>query len=242
MRLIQLNIWGGKLQYQILDLIKKQQPDIICMQEVHDLQGPSGAVFVTLEEIKNNCDFNFSYMSPIYSSQYQQRPNSFGNATLSKIKINEEHTIFTYGEYKTNFDLTVDDFNSRNFQHVVLDSQPNLHVLNHHGYLLGDTKDGNQETHRQMKKISDYIKSLKGPVIFAGDLNLAPTTNSIKEIESVLTNLPVKFGINSTYSIFNNNNVVCDYIFVNSEVKVQDFQMSEELVSDHKALILEFDV
>jgi endonuclease/exonuclease/phosphatase family metal-dependent hydrolase len=88
MKLIQLNIWGGKLQHQIPKFLSEEEPDIVCMQEVHDLKGPSGAVFVTLDEIKQKCGFAYSYMSPTYSSTYQRRANSFGNAILTTWKSN----------------------------------------------------------------------------------------------------------------------------------------------------------
>jgi endonuclease/exonuclease/phosphatase family metal-dependent hydrolase len=55
-------------------------------------------------------------------------------------------------------------------------------------------------------------------------------------------NLSAKYRIKSTFNQFNSNDVVCDYIFVNDFVKVRNFKVSNELVSDHKALILEFDI
>jgi endonuclease/exonuclease/phosphatase family metal-dependent hydrolase len=242
MKIVQLNIWGGKLQYQIPEFLKKENPDIVCMQEVHDLKGPSGAVFATLDEIKQKCGYEFVYMSPVYSSQYQQRSNRFGNATLSKFKIKERHTIFTSGQYKDSFDLSIDDFNVRNFQHLVLDCGPGLNVLNHHGYLLENTKEGNQETLRQMKMIADYINKLSGPIILAGDFNLSPTSQSITELDKILINLPVEYGLKSTYNFLNSNNTVSDYIFVNDKVQALKFGSSEDLVSDHQALILEFTI
>jgi endonuclease/exonuclease/phosphatase family metal-dependent hydrolase len=243
MKLIQLNIWGGKLQHQIPKFLSEEEPDIVCMQEVHDLKGPSGAVFVTLDEIKQKCGFAYSYMSPTYSSTYQRRANSFGNAILTNLEIKHSQTVFTYGEYNNDFDLTEDDFNVRNFQHVILSADgSDLNVLNHHGYLLPETKDGNEETLEQMKTIASYVSKLNGPIILAGDFNLAPNSLSIKELEKVLVDLPVKYGVESTYNKFNSNTTVSDYIFVNELVRSQKLEVSEELVSDHKALILEFDI
>jgi endonuclease/exonuclease/phosphatase family metal-dependent hydrolase len=242
-KLIQLNTWGGKLQFQILDFLKSERPDIVCMQEVHDLKGPSGAVFATLDEIKEAGGFEFGFMSPTRSFQYQQRKNSFGNATLSRLKILKAETVFTHGKFKDNFDLTKHDFNSRNFQHLILQSgKRRINVLNHHGYLVLGTKDGNHETARQMEVIADYISKLSGPLILAGDFNLTPRCDSIKVLNRQLLNLSAKYRIKSTFNQFNSNDVVCDYIFVNDFVKVRNFKVSDELVSDHKALILEFDI
>lgn len=243
MKLIQLNIWGGKLNHQVPDFLKRQKPDIVCMQEVHDLKGPSGAVFATLDEIQEYGNFKYRYMSPSYASHYQKRINHFGNAILSQLKITSQKTVFTHGEYNPDFDLTMHDYNVRNFQHVTLETPDGkLQAINHHGFLLPDTKEGDAETLRQMKMITEYIRKLSGPVILAGDFNLEPGSNSIKHIEQYLHNLPVEFGIRSTYNQFNSNDTVCDYIFVNDHVKVTDMSISDELVSDHKALILEFEI
>lgn len=244
MKLIQANIWGGKLMYPIADFFNGQKPDIVCMQEVHDLKGPSGAIFFSLGELKERCGFTYSLMSPSYVSNYQRRKNPFGNAILSNLPITDSETIFTYGEFNDNFDMTEDDFNVRNLQHAVLDvNGQQLHVLNHHGFLIPEHKNGSPETERQMRLIADYVSKLNGPIILCGDFNLASGSSSIKIIDEVLTGLPQQHGLQSTYvSHFNSNSTVSDYIFVNDLVKVKDFNMSEEVISDHKALILDFDI
>ena len=230
--------------YSIADFFNSQKPDIVCMQEVHDLNGPSGAVFFSLGELQERCGFKNSFMSPSYASNYQRRKNPFGNAMLANLPIVSKETIFTYGEFNNDFDITGDEFNVRNLQHAVMEADgQSLHVLNHHGFLIPEHKNGNSETERQMRLITDYVSKLDGPIILCGDFNLAPTSPSIKIIDSLLTNLSQEHGLQSTYvSHFNSNSTVSDYIFVNSLVTVRDFQMSEEVISDHKALILDFEL
>lgn len=58
----------------------------------------------------------------------------------------------------------------------------------------------------------------------------------------LLTDLSAKYGLTNTYNNLNFNNAVCDYILVNNKVTVNHFEMSEKLISDHNALILDFDI
>jgi endonuclease/exonuclease/phosphatase family metal-dependent hydrolase len=244
MKIIQLNIWGGKLGLQIIDFLQREKPDFVCMQEVNDLGGRAGyKFFATLDEIKEEASFKEAAMSASYSSRYMERELKYGNAVLSKFPLESAKTIFTRGEYMRNFDVTKDDGNIRNLQVVTVKINGSvLNILNHHGHHVPGTKAGNDETLRQMRIIADVIDSLEGPVILCGDFNLAPDSKSISILNDKLTNLSIKHGLKRTYNQFSVVNEVCDYIFVNDRVKVRHFGMSEDLISDHKALILEFDL
>jgi endonuclease/exonuclease/phosphatase family metal-dependent hydrolase len=244
MKLIQANIWGGKLGQQVIDFLCQEQPDFVCMQEVNDLKGRSGyKFFATLEEIKTEAGFAHSFMSGTYSSRYMERELEYGNAILSRFPFDGTETVFTYGEYKRHFDVTKDNGNTRNVQHVsVTVGGKTLHILNHHGYHVPGSKAGNTETLQAMWHILRLVGTLSGPVVLAGDFNLSPTSESLTVLNSKLTNLSIKYGLKRTYNQLSVVNEVCDYIFVSNQVKVKNFLMSDELISDHKALVLEFDL
>jgi len=243
-KIIQLNIWQGKLGQQIIDFLRDEQPDFVCMQEVNDLKGrASYKFFATLDEIKAGSGFSDSFMSPTYSSRYMERELEYGNAILSKWPLAASETIFTRGEYMRHFDITKDDDNIRNLQHVTVEvGGKDLNILNHHGYHIHGSKAGDRESLKAMQHIAEVVGALSGPVILCGDFNLAPGSESLTIINEKLTNLSVKHGLKGTLNQFNSIDEVCDYIFVNDQVKVQRFEMSEALVSDHKALILEFEL
>jgi endonuclease/exonuclease/phosphatase (EEP) superfamily protein YafD len=113
--------------------------------------------------------------------------------------------------------------------------------LTHHGYHIPDHKNGDEETLRQMKQLGEYIDSLDGPIILTGDFNLAPHSESLEQINARLINLCTQHRLKTTRTHLTHKTEVCDYIFVNNKVSVKSFQASDEIVSDHKALILEFD-
>ncbi|HEY5442114.1 MAG TPA: endonuclease/exonuclease/phosphatase family protein [Candidatus Saccharimonadales bacterium] len=244
MKLVQANIWGGKLDRQVTDFFKRQDPDFACLQEVNDLEGRSGTKrFATLDEIKTESGLHEAFMSPSYSFRFMERELHYGNAVLGKQPFVETKTVFTRGEHKRGFDVMHDDGNIRNLQIVtVAAGRQKLHILNHHGHHIPGSKAGNDETLRQMRIIAHVIDGLDGPIILCGDFNLAPDSASLALINDRLTNLSVEHHLNNTYNQLSENQVVCDYIFVNDQVRVQRFAMSEALISDHKALILEFEL
>lgn len=240
MKIVQLNIWGGRLGGQIIDLIKAEDPDIICLQEVVDAKGDA-AMSITLTEIAEKTGFNHVFMSPVFSYKIMNKVAHFGNAILSKHPITSEETIFTNLEYQTDFDFDDHDYNIRNLQHAIIDTGgQKLHVLNHHGHHIHQHKKGDKETLRQMQQISDYIKQLDGPVILTGDFNLAPDSESLQILNKQLHNQSVIHKLETTRTDLTFKKEVCDFIFTNDAVDLSEFYVAEKVASDHQALVALF--
>ncbi len=243
MKVVQLNIWGGKLKNEIINFLKHEDADIVCLQEVFDYGGSGYAYLTMLNEIISATDYEHSYFSPTLSTSYMEQVVEFGNAILSKKSFNNKSTIFTHGSYIEKYDVVKDDYNIRNFQHVILsEKNKNLNVINHHGYHVKTTKLGNKKSEKSVEIIDNYIEKLTGPVIVTGDFNVYPESETLSGLNSRLINLPKKNKIESTYTTFGGPYKVCDYVFVSDDIVVVDFQVSEQIVSDHKALILEFEL
>ncbi len=242
-KLIQLNVWwGGKLTGNLAKFVKDQGADIMCMQEAASLEGSSG-MFLPTQEIQEIGNFKDTAFAPMVTINFMHRKASMGNAIASKFPFLKTDSAYIYLEHNDDFDWDKHDYNVRNFLHCVLDVKgKQVHVITHHGYHIPEHKNGDSESLRQMKEIADYIKKLDGPVILTGDFNLAPHSESLEVINSLLSNLSVKYKLKTTRNQLTHKNEVCDYIFVNDQVKVKNFEMSKELVSDHAALILDFDV
>jgi endonuclease/exonuclease/phosphatase family metal-dependent hydrolase len=244
MKLIQANIWGGRLGGRVREVLTTEEPDIVCLQEVIDIKGGEAMMFASLEELKEGTHLTHSYMSPVFSLQYMRRKAAFGNAILSKHSFTKTETIFTRLEHMDNFDiLEDDDYNIRNLQHVIIElNGKTLHVLNHHGHHIHQHKNGDDETMRQCKLIADYVSKLEGAVILTGDFNLAPHSESLEQLNDVLRNLSIEYKLKTTRNELTYKTEVCDFIFVNDKVKVNAFEASDKLISDHKALVLEFEL
>lgn len=242
MKLIQANIWGGRLDKQIMDFLEAEQADIVCLQEAIDTKG-DGMMSVTVSDIKQKIGYTHLFFSPVFSFNLMEKVAGFGNAILAKFPISKQNTIFTRLEYKEDFDFDIDDYNIRNLQHAVVEMNgKKVNVLNHHGHHVRSHKDGDAETLRQCKIIAQYVEQLDGPVILTGDFNLNPASESLEHINNILTNLSATHKLKTTRNQLTHKKEVCDYIFVSSDIKVTSFYASDELISDHMALVLDFDL
>ena len=242
MKLLQLNAWGARLENQVADLLKKEQPDIICLQEVIDLKG-DGGIFRPFEMLRQDADLEYSFHSPMFTSGFMNKSASFGNGITSRYPIKKEKTVFTNLDHVTDFSFDENDYNIRNLQHAVVEVEgKQINILNHHGHHVPGHKNGDADTIRQCKQIADYIKRLNGPIILAGDFNLSPDSESLEIINSLLTNLPKEHKLKTTRNHLTKKNEVCDYIFINDDIKLVSFKMLDDIVSDHAALTIEFEL
>lgn len=243
MRLLQINIWQGRLNKNFLKLIEELNPDIITLQELCSSGDIENGFFNNLEEINAKFSYPYQLYSPTHRFQVMNYTVDFGNAILSKNVFRSTNTVFTNLQFKDNFDLKTDDYNIRNIVHAVIEtSQGAVNVVTHHGYHVPGSKDGNEVTDKQMEMVLEYIKPLQDKVILTGDFNLHPESRSLQILNNELDNLCISRGIENTRNVFAGRNPeVCDYIFVNSLVKVQNFYVEEKVVSDHQALVLDFE-
>jgi len=241
-KLVQLNAWGGRLEHQVADLLAAEAATFVCLQEIISTEG-DGAFAVPLEKLQADQGYADAYMSPVFSFNLMNKKASFGNAILSQLPFTVSKTIFTNLTYKDDFDFDSDDYNIRNLQHVQVNiGDVKLNILNHHGHHVRQHKNGDQQTLRQMTQIVDYISQLDGPIILAGDFNLAPHSQSLELINARLRNLSVDYRLTTTRTQLTAKQEVCDYIFVSDTIKVTSFKASDKLASDHQALILEFEI
>lgn len=242
MKLIQLNIWGGRLVDALNEFVRSESPDILCLQEAIDIDRGRGALFTSVSEIRDIMGADYYYMSPVFSFNYMHRKAHFGNCIISKLPIISQETVFTGREYEVNFDWTKHTQNIRNLQHVQIELAPNeiLNVFNHHGHHNYDHKRGDAETKRQCAIIADKIKAVSGKTILTGDFNLIPSSESLDPLNELLRNLTIEANLTTTRNILTSKTETCDYIFTSKDIEVVHFNVAAALVSDHQALVMEF--
>jgi len=243
MKIMTLNIWNGRLKDVTTNHLKALDLDFACMQEVAQIEGKTLGLAVSSDVIAKALGAEHQYFSPSIDTELGGKKLSFGNAIYSRFLFAQQYTEYTYGQYNENYDLDEDDYNMRAFQHVVVEvGGKKLNLINHHGYHVPEHKNGNEETNRQAQQIIDFIDGLEGPVIFCCDLNLSPESNAVQMLNKKLRNLSVEYKLATTRPVISPKSEVCDYIFVNDLVKVNDFTMDETIISDHYGLLLDFDL
>jgi endonuclease/exonuclease/phosphatase family metal-dependent hydrolase len=243
MKLIQLNAWGGRIDKILKDFLIEESPDIFCGQEIISYPHGDSLLFFTAEEISQAAGTKYSTFGATASIPYMQGNAEFGNMISSKKPITKSEVVFTNLKFVKDFNFEDHDYNIRNFVHAVIEvKSKRLNILTHHGHHVRDHKDGTEDTDRQMKAIHDYIKELEGPVILTGDFNLQPKSSSLSDLNTLLVNLSSEYRLKTTRNSLTNKSEVCDYIFVSKDINVKNFYADKKIVSDHQALILEFDI
>jgi len=243
MKLIQLNAWNGRVEKPLIGFLEKAEADIYCLQEVIDLPGGEAGLFKSLDDMQAAAGLPYRYFSPVLSFNFMNRTAAYGNAILSRPALSRTETIFTHGTLQKDYDITKHGYNNRNLQHAVMTIKGTpIHVVNHHAYVVRGNKNDSKTSLAQMELVSQYIRKLEGPVILCGDFNLKPETESISKIGALLHNLSLEYALPTTSSPLSTRPETRDYIFVSDTIKVKAFYAADEIVSDHKALVLEFDI
>lgn len=253
MKIIQVNVWLGRLINPLVEFIAQEDPDVLCCQEVLSAK-ISDPLFADMQQnydyLKKAGPFEHAFFSPTYGFRSYGEKVYIGNAIFSKFPLQNLATVFTSKEYVE--EQTIESFqrNIRNVQicEVKLNSQTTVTIANHHGY--HDLNPlGNQDTAVSMQRLANSVKNYNKPLILCGDLNITPDSPSLEPLNDLgLINLISENKIRTTLSEVHRapqqkrDRIACDYIFVSPDVTVKNFMVSDSLVSDHKALVLEFDV
>jgi endonuclease/exonuclease/phosphatase family metal-dependent hydrolase len=244
MKLITLNTWGGRTGEPILEFFKQHaDTDIFLLQEV--FYGDAGLtppgvkenkrLFNDIEEILVT---HAGYFAPAQNGRW-------GLAIFIKksIPVVNHGDIFVYrhmdamiGQDKTTI--------GKNLQYLeIFLTDKKVTILNLHGLWNGQGKTDTDARLDQSQKIIEFVKSLAGDFILAGDFNLRPDTQSLKMLEKELgmKNLIEEHRISSTRtSLYPKAEKFADYILLTPGLEVKNFQVLPEEVSDHAALFLEF--
>ena len=146
--------------------------------------------------------------------------------------------------YVANAKVSDLDVNNKNFQIARVDYHANksLSLINHHAHWKANPV-GDEISVERMEFVYDKIISLPRPLIFAGDLNVTTESPAMRVFNGALDDLTATHHVSSTLTELNKaKDVACDHILVSPDISVKKFRVSDMLVSDHTALILEFDV
>lgn len=236
MKVLQLNSWSCNLAPAISELLNREQPDIVSLQEVISTD-KTGKILQSLEEILEKSPYEYVYYAPLVEFKFMHGTAQRGNAILSKYPFEFTETFWTKGEFQEDFDYSIGYNAARGVACATIQTPAgNVNVLSVHGYHVKEHKNGNEETLAACKMIADYGDNVEGPVIIAGDFNLVPESESMKVFDDNYVNLCTKNNVLTTRNHLTTKSETCDYILT-KDLSVDSFSVLEDEVSDHKALI-----
>lgn len=263
MKLVSLNCWGGKIYEPLIAFIKKQSSDtdIFCFQEMV-FGGPDsifspknihGQLFENVSSILT--DFKaLPFPSPgratfgldgydLAKDATQLGQAIFIRKSFSVIKSEQQGAF--YGDKNPLDDNTTGHITGY-FAYVDFekDNKP-FTVTSIHGIWQGH-KDDSPERTNQSKRILELFESKNDPFIIIGDFNLRPENQCVSMLSERLRNLVAENNIRTTRNKNYENmeryqDYIADYAFTSPNIKVKDFRVLPDEVSDHNPLLLEFE-
>ncbi len=241
MKVITLNIWfGGMLFDKVVDYLKKEDAEILLLQEVYDGNDQSlDKRYQSFSLLKEVLGYKYAHFAPAFldSTANNIRVNR-GNAILTKFPITHAENIFFDIPYSTEYKDSEETatFAPRNLQHVTLVIKSMLlDVFNIHGIWGLDGED-NQRRLAMSTIIVDAIRKFPN-VLLGGDFNVKPNTQTIANIERYLTNIfknELVSTFNMKYKKANGfSNAVVDMIFISKSLRVDSKMQPIVDISDH---------
>ncbi len=245
MKLISLNTWGGRAGEGFIDFFKKAfDIDIFILQEIYN---NASEISAWNNNVKRELLKELKELLPDYNAYYAANIfNELGLAVFVKknLVVEETKDVFVF---RSNDSLIGKNGTTigRNIQYLKInDGNKKFNLFNFHGLWNGKDKKDSEDRINQSKKIIKFIKNRNEEIIFGGDFNLLPDTESLKMIENELNlkNLILEHKINSTRtSFYKKPERYADYIFVSKGIKVNEFKVLQDEISDHSPLYLDFE-
>ena len=233
MKVITLNLWEGEILEPLKFFINNHSEDIdvFCLQRT--LNTDKSNLFELIQDILPN--FN-GYFSEIVSG--------IGLATFVNKRLNidkiEKFDILYPEEIKNLRNEKGEPYYHRIVQ-VLSIGEPKINIFNFHG-IPGNLKQDTLEREVQTKRLNDVLEKYSNPKIIVGDFNLNPDTKGISDLENKMVNLMKGSPYKTTRTRFYTRKDImpfADYIFTSRDIKVKEFKVLPDEVSDHCALFLE---
>lgn len=249
LKVVCLNLWlGGEPFDPILDFLKKENAEILLLQEARSNKNPNlGRQYRSAEVLKAELKYDFGAFSPAFFENIRQEKIDFGNAVLSRFPITGTEAVFydlPYGEVNESSD-EVKTFTPRNLQKVAIEiGGKKLNVFNTQGIWGVDGRD-NERRLKMSETIVNEIEN-KENIILGGDFNINPDTRTIANIEKHLKNV-FKDELTTSFNMLRKKDnrlatVVVDMVFVSNNIKITDHYCPRADVSDHLPLVCTLEI
>lgn len=238
---------GGILWDNLVSFIHREKPDILSIQEVHNSHDPSlEKRFRTMDEFKK--EFTWFTHSVFEATMIEGSTKSpWGNAIFSRFPILAHNNYFFGQRGIFEYDFMINDPDPSSVTEGMLECAIDIagkrtFVYSWHG--VWDTHGGDTEERYAMEEV--IVNAIKGKtsVILAGDTNLNPSTQFVRNIESELGLRSVfGSGLQSTFNMLHKSKpgyatASVDMIFHTKDFKILSKHMPKVDISDHYPLVV----
>ncbi len=246
-KVISLNVWqGGNLFNEIIGFLKKEDADVLALQEVYD--GKDSALpekYRTFEALKAKLDYPYSSFAPALLDNRAEGKIEQGNAVFSRFPIISTDTNFFKYPYREDYTEVEENFPicPRNLQHAQL--QLPTHQVNLFNFQGVWDMNGDRDSEERRIMVDVILKNIKGKqnVIVTGDTNARPTNPAMKPLLSELVSVFGNGELTSTFNMRHKTNPgfatsVVDMMLVSKSFDILKKEISDADVSDHVPLVV----
>ena len=233
------------VQNDILNFIRDQEANIICLQE---FQSHNRNIYEPLKQIRDTLNTGTYYYESYYNPRYNYLTglvifSKYKAANKGKLKFEGSRTFGVYTDLLINSD-TVRVFNihlaSISLNPSDIEFVVNPEVKTNEEFktkfleIYGKLAQAFVLRQKQVNFLNNELQKSPYPIILAGDFNDTPSSSVYKNVSRILDdNFTEKgFGIGISYA-GRIPLLRIDYIFSSPEFKVLDFKTHNILRSDH---------
>lgn len=259
MKIMTLNIWGGKMFNDLEPFLKThaKDVDIFCFQEVYrgsdhaknrwSEKSNYGEMFMNIyskvSEILGE-HVGFHAVSVVIESDGEQIPYGIAMFVKKDLELITHgcHDIFDrYADLDVEENMKKIGIWNRLLQYVTINHHGSpLTIFNLHGLHTGKGKNDTEDRLQQSRQVKKFMHNHPGKKILCGDFNLNIDTQSLSLMEDGMRNLIKESGATSTRSHLYPHAVrFADYMLISPDIEVVKFDVLEDVVSDHLPLLIE---
>jgi len=232
---------------KIIALIKKESPDILCLQEAHqtknhllfdDFKKTTGLPYHHFEvgvKTKRGGEFGVAIFSKYPITTTDSYPfGSGGNVgARAELLIGEQPiSVFNIHLESANIENSYYTYSSKEQEKI-----SNKEYSERSKRVIGQLKNAYINRSDQAKTIHQEIKKINHPVIVCGDFNDTPVSYSYNKVKGNLQDAFKygKIGFGETYPEIPILRI--DHTFVSNDFQINDYEIRKEKISDHYPII-----
>ncbi len=237
-----------------VDFVRRQAPDIICLQEFADVKG--SVLLSNIALLRDSLQYPYVLFQPTY---YQQEPwgrTAFGTAIFSRYPLANRGTLALDSKDFTEnlvyadvllphgaFRVATAHFQSMHLNWELQPDQLPAHLIEDGHFLTGaffwQKLHHYQQLHVQHAiNIRRFCDSSSMPVALCMDMNTLPNSWVYRQVRGTYTDAFLQYGrgIGSSYkSVL--PYVRIDYVLADKAFEVKQFGIMPLAISDHHALL-----
>jgi len=240
----------------MLQLIREEQPTIICLQEFYSSEDKNN--FNNEKYLKDSLGYPYYYFSRLYEVHneswglaiYSHLPIiNYANIEFDNVQINGAiyaDMIFERDTFRVfNTHLQSFHFGEKELQklQVIDDIVDNPEKAGSIKAIIRKMKNAFIKRSYQVKKLNFYIKESPYPVILAGDFNDSPVSYTYHQLGEQLQDAFVFKGKGFGRTFFNTNFAFrIDYLFFDKSMTINSYRTIDKMYSDHLPVKVNFNI